>query len=159
MPQIVSAIQTNIDPFTQREIINEFDPPSKQIADLIFYGLRMAAPTWLTDIGFAGKLLQSINKDVNKYGDPKITKTQAITRLFGVNIYPIDPAKSRADNIKFMRNEISRIKARRTQALRDKNLTTEERKKLTNQYLEMLQDRQKQLKDYIKESKLSKTLK
>tara|TARA_Y100001938_G_C8092048_1_gene435626 strand:- start:45 stop:3299 length:3255 start_codon:yes stop_codon:yes gene_type:complete len=159
LPQIVSAIQTNIDPFTQREIINEFDPPSKQIADLIFYGLRMAAPTWLTDIGFAGKLLQSINKDVNKYGDPKITKTQAITRLFGVNIYPIDPAKSRADNIKFMRNEISRIKARRTQALRDKNLTTEERKKLTNQYLEMLQDRQKQLKDYIKESKLSKTLK
>ena len=107
LPQIVSAIQTNIDPFTQREIINEFDPPSKQIADLIFYGLRMAAPTWLTDIGFAGKLLQSINKDVNKYGDPKITKTQAITRLFGVNIYPIDPAKSRADNIKFMRNEIS----------------------------------------------------
>ena len=89
----------------------------------------MAAPTWLTDIGFAGKLLQSINKDVNKYGDPKITKTQAITRLFGVNIYPIDPAKSRADNIKVMRNEISRIKARRTQALRDKNLTTEEREK------------------------------
>jgi hypothetical protein len=37
----------------------------------------MAAPTWLTDIGFRGKLLQSINKDVNRYGDPKITKTQA----------------------------------------------------------------------------------
>ena len=159
LPQIVSAIQTNIDPFTQREIINEFDPPSKQIADLVFYGLRMAAPTWLTDIGFAGKLLESINKDVNKYGDPKITKTQAITRLFGVNIYPIDPAKSRADNIKFMKNEISRIKARRTQVLRDKNLTPEERKKLQEKYISIIQDRQKQLSDYVKETRLSKELK
>lgn len=159
LPQIVSAIQTNIDPFTQREIINEFDPPSKQIADLFFYGYRMAAPTWLTDIGFAGKLLESINKDVNKYGDPKITKTQAITRLFGVNIYPIDPAKSRADNIKFMKNEISRIKARRTQVLRDKNLTPEERKKLQEKYTNIIQDRQKQLSDYVKETRLSKELK
>lgn len=159
LPQIVSAIQTNIDPFTQREIINEFDPPSKQIADLFFYGYRMAAPTWLTDIGFAGKLLESINKDVNKYGDPKITKTQAITRLFGVNIYPIDPAKSRADNIKFMKNEISRIKARRTQVLRDKNLTPKERKKLQEKYTNIIQDRQKQLSDYVKETRLSKELK
>ena len=159
LPQIISAIQTNIDPFTQREIINEFDPPSKQIADLVFYGLRLAAPTWLTDIGFAGKLLQAINKDVNKYGDPKITKTQAITRLFGVNIYPIDPAKSRADNIRFMKNEISRIKARRTQVLRDKNLTPEERKRLQDKYAEIIRDRQKQLSDYVKETKPSKELK
>ena len=159
LPQIISAIQTNIDPFTQREIINEFDPPSKQIADLLFYGYRLAAPTWLTDIGFAGKLLQAINKDVNKYGDPKITKTQAITRLFGVNIYPIDPAKSRADNIRFMKNEISRIKARRTQVLRDKNLTPEERKRLQDKYAEIIRDRQKQLSDYVKETKPSKELK
>jgi len=159
LPQIISAIQTNIDPFTQREIINEFDPPSKQIADLVFYGLRLAAPTWLTDIGFAGKLKEAINKDVNKYGDPKITKTQAITRLFGVNIYPIDPAKSRADNIRFMKNEISRIKARRTQVLRDKNLTPEERKRLQDKYAEIIRDRQKQLSDYVKETKPSKELK
>ena len=58
-----------------------------------------------------------------------------------------------------MRNEISRIKARRTRVLKDKNLTPEERKKLQEKYLEILQDRQEQLKDYIKESQLSKTLK
>lgn len=158
LPQIISAIQTNIDPFTQREIVNEFDPPSTQIADMMFYAYRMSAPTWLTDIGFAGKLLQSINKDVNKYGDPKITKTQAITRLFGVNIYPIDPTESRNNNIKFMRNEITRMKSRRTRVLRDKNLTTEERKKLHKKYTEIIQDRQEQLSDYAKESKLPKRL-
>jgi len=158
LPQIISAIQTNIDPFTQREIVNEFDPPSTQIADMMFYAYRMSAPTWLTDIGFAGKLLQSINKDVNKYGDPKITKTQAITRLFGVNIYPIDPTESRANNIKFMRNEITRMKSRRTRVLRDKNLTAEERKKLHKKYTDIIKDRQEQLSDYVKESKLSKRL-
>ena len=159
LPQIISAIQTNIDPFTKREIINEYDPESKQLADMMLYAYRMAAPTWLTDIGFAGKLLQSINKDVNRFGDPKVTKTQAVLRLVGTNIYPIDPQESRVTNIKFMRNEISRIKARRTRVLKDKNLTPEERKKLQEKYLEMLQDRQEQLKDYIKESQLSKTLK
>ena len=41
-------------------------------------------PTWLTDIGFAGKLKEVLDKDVNRYGDPKITMTQAITRLVGV---------------------------------------------------------------------------
>ncbi len=159
LPQTISAIQTNIDPFTKREIVNEYDPKSKQLADILLYAYRMAAPTWLTDIGFAGKLLQSINKDVNKFGDPKVTKTQAILRLVGTNIYPIDPQQSRATNIKFMRNEISRIKARRTRVLKDKNLTAEERKNLQNKYLELLQDRQEQLKDYIKESQLSEGLK
>lgn len=159
LPQTISAIQTNIDPFTKREIVNEYDPESKQLADMMLYAYRMAAPTWLTDIGFAGKLLQSINKDVNRFGDPKVTKTQAVLRLVGTNIYPIDPQKSRTTNIKFMRNEISRIKARRTRVLKDKNLTIEERKKLQKKYLEMLQDRQDQLKDYIKESKLTEGLK
>lgn len=159
LPQTISAIQTNIDPFTKREIVNEYDPESKQLADMMLYAYRMAAPTWLTDIGFAGKLLQSINKDVNRFGDPKVTKTQAVLRLVGTNIYPIDPQKSRTTNIKFMRNEISRIKARRTRVLKDKNLTIEERKKLQEKYLEMLQDRQDQLKDYIKESKLTEGLK
>jgi len=159
LPQTISAIQTNIDPFTKREIVNEYDPESKQLADMMLYAYRMAAPTWLTDIGFAGKLLQSINKDVNKFGDPKVTKTQAILRLVGTNIYPIDPEQSRATNIKFMRNEISRIKARRTKVLKDKNLTPEERERLQEKYLEILQDRQEQLKDYIKESKITEGLK
>ena len=159
LPQTISAIQTNIDPFTKREIVNEYDPESKQLADMMLYAYRMAAPTWLTDIGFAGKLLQSINKDVNKFGDPKVTKTQAVLRLVGTNIYPIDPQQSRATNIKFMRNEISRIKARRTKVLKDKNLTPEERKRLQEKYLEILQDRQEQLKDYIKESKITEGLK
>ena len=39
LPQLVAALATNIDPFTQREIVNEFDPPAKKSCR--FYGLFM----------------------------------------------------------------------------------------------------------------------
>ena len=159
LSQLIAASLTNKDPFTQREIVNEFDPPSKKAADLMNYLWTMSAPTWLTEIGFGGKVLEAIDKDVNKYGDPKITMTQALTRLVGVNIYPIDPQKSRAENIKLMKREITGIKSRRTRALKDRNLTKEERKKLNKKYLEMIKERRLQLKDYLKESKIPRELK
>ena len=159
LSQLIAASLTNKDPFTQREIVNELDPPEKKAADLMNYLWTMSAPTWLTEIGFGGKLLEVINKDVNRYGDPKITMTQALTRLFGVNIYPIDPQRSRAENIKLIKREITGIKSRRTKALRDKNLTPEERKKINEKYIKILKERRKQLTEYIKESQIPKELK
>ena len=100
-----------------------------------------------------------IDKDVNKYGDPKITMTQALGRLVGVNIYPIDPQKSRKENVKFMRNEISAIKSRRTRALKDKNLTYDEKKEISERYIKMIKERTNQLKEYIKESSIPEELK
>ena len=158
LSQLISAISVNKDPFTQKEISSELDPPSKRIADWSLYLYRMSMPTWLTDIGFAGKLKEVIDKDVNRYGDPKITMTQTLGRLFGVNIYPIDPQKSRAENIKFMKREITGIKSRRTRALKDKNLTKEVQKKINDKYIKMIKERTKQLKEYIKESKIPQEL-
>jgi len=159
LSQLIAAVTVNKDPFTQREIANKFDPYEKQIADWMLYLYRMTMPTWLTDIGFAGKLKEVIDKDVNKYGDPKITMTQAFGRLFGVNIYPIDPKKSRVENVKFMRNEISAIKSRRTRALKDKNLTYDEKKEISERYIKMIKERRNQLKKYIKESAIPEELK
>ena len=154
IPQLITAWTTNIDPFTGREISDDRDPPETQLADKLNYLYRVAAPTWTTDIGFAGKLREAINKDVNKYGDPKITKTQAMLRLGGVNIYPIDPQKSRKSNMEYMLNEIRSIKARRTQVLKDKNLDSKERENLKNKYNEIIKDRANQLRDYKEESKI-----
>ncbi len=116
-------------------------------------------PTWLTDIGFAGKLKEVLDKDVNRYGDPKITMTQALTRLVGVNIYPIDPQKSRMQNIKLMKNEITGIKSRRTRVLKDKNLSTEDRKNINKKYQKMIKERIKQLQEYVKKSNIPMELK
>jgi hypothetical protein len=159
LPQLITAVQSNKDPFTQRDIVNRYDPPSKKAADIMFYLWRMAMPTFMTDIGFAGKLKQAIDKDVNRYNDPKISITQATLRLFGVNLYPIDPEKSRSQNLRFMKNEITGIKARRTRVLKDPNLTKEDFENLNNKYIKMIKDRSEQIRKYIKETQLHKNLK
>ena len=158
IPQLITAWTTNIDPFTQRGISNDADSAEKQLQDKLNYLYRTAMPTWLTDIGFAGKLKQAIDRDVNKFGDPKITKTQAMMRLFGVNLYSIDPQKSRLQNIKSMDYEIQQIKSRRTQTLKDKNLTPEQRKKIAKEYSDRIRERLEQRTEYVQASEIPKEL-
>ena len=103
---IAAAITTNKDPFTNREIVDTGAPPVDQLEDSLNYAWRVAAPTWLTDIGFAGKMYEAITKEPNYYGDPTITKPQAWYRLVGQNVYPVDPEQSRNTNLYFKRKDI-----------------------------------------------------
>lgn len=151
---LVSAAKTGIDPFTQKKIMDARDPAPKQAADLMGYLYRMAAPTWLTDIGAAGHLYRALNGYVDKYGEPKTTVGQAALRLGGVNLYPIDPTNTRAENIKRMRFEISDIKRRRTMLLKDRNLDIDERKEIVEEYQGLLQKRMTELQDYAKASEV-----
>ena len=79
-------------------------------------------------------MIQAINKDVDKYEDVKVTKTQALLRLIGVNIYSVNPEKSRKENLRNMQREYLEMVKRRNYALKDKNLTPEERENLKKQY-------------------------
>lgn len=151
---IVAAMQTNVDPFTKRKIVNELDPPARKAAALFNYGYRMAAPTWLTDIGFAGHMYRALSGEVDKYGEAKTTKVQAALRLVGVNLYPIDPIRTRATNIRWMRFEISETKKRRNQLLKDRNLTAKERESIKKEYNRLIQRRRDELKTYAEESRV-----
>ena len=158
LPQLITAVLANKDPFTQRPIANPYDPYATQVADSMMYLWRMSMPTWLTDIGFAGKMKQALDKDVNKYGDPKITLTQAALRLVGMNVYPLDPQKSRSQNIKNMKYELQQIKSRRTKTLKDKNLTSKEREKIRKKYTDLIKQRIEQLREYREESTIPEEL-
>lgn len=103
---IAAAITTNKDPFTNREIVDTGAPPVDQLEDSLNYAWRVAAPTWLTDIGFAGKMYEAVTKEPNYYGDPTITKPQAWYRLVGQNVYPVDPEQSRNTNLYFKEKDI-----------------------------------------------------
>ena len=158
LPQLITAVLANKDPFTQRPIANPYDPYATQVADSMMYLWRMSMPTWLTDIGFAGKMKQALDKDVNKYGDPKITMTQAALRLVGMNVYPLDPQKSRSQNIKNMKYELQQIKSRRTKTLKDRNLTQEARDKIRKKYTDLIKQRIEQLREYREESTIPEEL-
>lgn len=159
VPEAITALRANKDAFTGQDIINENDPPNIQLRDSLLYLWRLAGPPFLTDRGWLGKISQAVNKDVDKFGDPKITKTQAMLRLVGINLYPIDVTKSRRYNILNMQREIQDIKSRRNRVLKDPNLTKEEIANLKNQYDERLKYRIEQLKDFKKETKLSEKIK
>ena len=158
VPQMITAIQSNIDPFTQKEIVKSEDPPERQVADMFNYLWRMSAPTWVTDIGFAGKLLQKIRGEVDIYGDPRLSETQTALRLVGVNLYPVDPKKSRATNLRMMKREIDETKTRAKQIIKDRNLTEEEREKLKKQYKDRIDARIKQFYEYKKGSEVPSQL-
>jgi hypothetical protein len=154
LPDMITAIKTNIDPFTKRPIINEFDPPEKKIASMMGYLYQMSAPTWLTNIGFAGHMYRAVSGAVDKYGDPKTNEFQAALRLVGVNLYPIDPIRTRNQNIRWMNFEISQVKRRRSQLLKDKNFTPKERKSIRQEYKEMIDKRREELRRYKVESEV-----
>lgn len=154
LPDMITAIKTNTDPFTKKPIINEFDPPEKQIASMMGYLYQMSAPTWLTDIGFAGHMYRALSGTVDKYGEPKTNEAQAMMRLVGVNLYPIDPVRTRDENISWMNFEISQVKRRKTKLLRDKNFTAEERKSIRQEYKEMIDRRREELRRYKVESQV-----
>ena len=152
VPSIISAIQTNKDPFTQKEIVNKNDPGAKQISSIMAYLYNLSMPTWVTNNGFAGKMYDAINEVVDKHGDVKTTGIQAGLRLVGVNMYSVDPVQSRANNLKHMKYEISEIKARRTQLLKDRNLSADKRKSINKEYSDMIKDKQDEMKEYAKTS-------
>jgi len=107
---IATAITTNKDPFTNRDIVDTAGTPVDQAADILNYAGRLLAPTWLTDQGFAGKMYEAVTKEPNYYGDPTITKPQAWYRLVGQNVYPVDPEQSRNTNLYFKNRDIEDVK-------------------------------------------------
>jgi hypothetical protein len=128
VPSLYEAIAHNVDNFTHRPIYNKDDPPEKQISDWVSYAWRLNAPTMLTEYGIvsppgvvsdlmnithgehSGKLIQALKGYENPsrlfYKDPPLTVSQALWRLVGVNIYPIDPKKSRMFNLNRMDREL-----------------------------------------------------
>lgn len=167
---IASAIATNTDNFTKKEIANRYDPPAVQVASIMNYAWRLAMPTFLTDIGvlgpdfaamaqgqtpFAGKLAEAALGKVDKRGEPRTTMAQAVARLFGANLYPIAPEFTRADNLRGMRMEISRTKARMTAEMKDPNLTPAERRAIAEAYRGEIEQRVKELQEYAAKSRIT----
>lgn len=158
VPDLIAAIKNNKDPFSKKEIVSEYDPPAKQIASIMGYLYSMAMPTWLTNYGFSGHMYNALNETVDKHGEVKSTAGQATLRLFGVNLYSINPEQTRAENIRRMRYEIQEQKRRRTMALRDRNLTPEQRKEVDQEFRELIQKRSSEVVKYTQESRVHPNL-
>lgn len=158
---VATAVLTNKDPFTNREIVNTASSPKDQAKDALNYLWRTTAPTWLTDIGFAGKMYEAVTKEPNYYGDPNITQPQAWWRLVGQNVYPVDPEQSRNTNLYFKTKEILDLQTYYKEKIREAQLRDDEQKVLeleqeANEQINRLADA---LAEYEEKSRLPERLK
>ena len=163
IPDLIAAIKTNKDPFTKRDIVNKNDPPARQLSDLMTYLWRMGAPTWLTDIGYAGHTYRWLTGKVNprlgpEYGEQLLTGPQTQARAVGVNIYPIDPKKSRMQNIRNMVSDMGNVMQRMTTKMMDPNLSPEQRRGVREEYMKEIKMRRDNIRKYQKESEVHPNL-
>lgn len=158
LPQLITAVQSNIDPFTQREIVNPHDPPERQVRDLMSWVWRLAAPSWLTDVGAAARLYEALTKETNKFGEQVPSVPQALARFVGVNVYPVDPQKTRSQNLAAMEREMKKVEQRMAIKLKDRSLDSDARKVIRDDYRGYLRRLRAQMREYGKESKVHPNL-
>jgi hypothetical protein len=159
LPDLIAAWQTNIDPFTGREIANPADPTWKRVQSVLGYAYGMAAPGFLTGTGAGGKIIDAYTGKVDpRTGDPTLTKSQALLRLFGISVYPVDPEVTRGRNLRSMGFEIDEVRKRMGEQLRDRNLTDQQKDEVRRVYKEEIQLRVDKMRKYQEESEIPENL-
>ena len=154
------AIKTNIDPFSGRQIVNPIDPPFEQMKSLLNYANSLVSPPFLTTYGIVGKAIEAAQgSGTNRYGEPNMTATQIALRGIGVNVTPLIPELQRARNIEHLKNQLTLLKGRENQAVRDRSIgTVEERIEIRDRYREERTRLQEKIQQYIKDTELHPNL-
>jgi len=164
IPDLISAVSTGVDPFTKREIAPEAATAGEKLNAWITYLYGMAMPTWLVGIppfhdhstfrGAGGHLYEAITGMTDRHGEPRSTVPQALARFVGVNIYPIEPMKSRAKTIRYMNYRINEVKRMRGRIRKDRSLSREERNELNKKYNEKVKRMQAEMRRFKTESQI-----
>ena len=161
IPDLLAAIKTGKDPFTGNDIVKEGSTTGDAWAAWTAYLWNMAMPTWLAGIvfhdqapmrGAAAHIYEAISGEVDKRGEPRSTLPQALARLVGVNVYGVDPVKSRQRALLHKKHEISRVKQMMNSIARDQSLDKETRDAQVQAYKAKIQRMVKDMQDYAKES-------
>lgn len=161
---IIVAMKTGKDPFTKHEIYNSADPAPRQAADIVNYVWDMAMPPFLGSHGIAspmglidkrygGKMTQAFSGTTDRFGDPRASVSQAALSLIGANIYAVDADKTRASNTHQLLREISDVRYRMKQMLRDKSLTPAQQQEIVKEYKAEIRKRALKVQQYQQESK------
>lgn len=151
IPQVISGLKANEDPFNHQPIFNEGDPASKQIFDYTRYVWNLSVPSWMSSYGVLSKLYDNITEqNLNKFGTPKDTIGQVLARAIGVNAYSYNPEESNLSNLKYYKMQEQKILEARSTMMKDRNLSTEERALKMREYNERLRIQRNERMDYIK---------
>jgi hypothetical protein len=109
-----------------------------------------------TEHGAGTRFWQGMSGELDeKTGELKVTPKQGVARLFGQNIYSVDPADSRRKNIKLMKYDMQNILRemnKKIRGLRKQGATSEEIREVRNDYRKRIEEMREELNKYRKVS-------
>lgn len=134
MPNMISALITNKDPFMGTEIIRTVGTTADKTNDFLKYLVDLWTPTFLTSKGVMGRALDNMGleptpfnsgKQFTSFGSDKETALQAGLRGAGVNVRGFDPRESIASKVKSHQFEKRKLETARRGIFKDRNLSRE----------------------------------
>jgi hypothetical protein len=162
MFDIVSAIKTGVDPFTDKPISGE-KPNGSKIADWLMYAYDMNAPPFLTRRGWAGQTIGAASGDVQTWGpargEPGLTVAQAMARLAGVNLYPVDPEMTAQANVVRMAGKVRELVGNLKRELSNPNYSDQKKAEIRAEYMTEIEARQLQIAEYRQQTQIPEKLK
>ena len=163
MVSIAAAITTGTDAFTRRKIANELDTPSQQAADWMWYYYNLAVPPWMhADFGVGKRVYEAMTGELTPEGEQRFTIPQALARVGGMNVTPIDPVTSRQKSIRSMQSDILKLTRDRNRNIRERikmKQSKEEINEARQEFNERIIERRKELKEFIKKTRVPEQLK
>jgi hypothetical protein len=135
LPAITSAVLTNTDPFTGRDIAPEGASGGEKLAHQMKYAHNMWLPSFISPQGALGNVLDTLGigmygtppRQLTEAGTPRMTTGQAAARFAGVNVYPFAQEESRRTNVKSFLREIRKIQTDARYKLKNRNIPPQEK--------------------------------
>jgi hypothetical protein len=157
------VLKTGVDPFTRRPITDDTKPYAEQAGDYVKYIYNMSMPSMFhTSHGAVNRIWDSSMGNLDpKTGEMKYEPMQAWLRLFGQNVYPTNLVEQRRTNIRRLKWEMGNMKSawsRRLRGLLRSKAPKEEITEARDEYRELLTEKQLEMRDYVRKSRVPQSL-
>ena len=151
---IIAVITTGVDPFTRRPVSNPLDSQAQQWKDKMKYVYNLMMPPFLhTDYGAYSRIQQTLDGELNRYGEPMKTIGQGVSQAVGFNISPVDPDFQGKLNARYLQSEILKTQGLARRTLKSMAMQGKSNKEIAekNKYFrELIMDRKKKFTEYLK---------
>jgi hypothetical protein len=157
IPQGISLLLSNTDPFTGREVYNEGAPSDQKMWEISSYIISRFVPPWLTEYGVVNKTMKALGhyKTYDLKQD-QITLGPALASGIGLSLKGVDPETSHRVNLIEFNKEENKIKLAKNKRLREarrKGLSKDEIIQIMKDYTEQIKRVRRKRSDYLKSTK------
>ena len=113
---IVTAVNSGVDPFSRKKIVDENGTNAEKFADIWWYAFNLTVPSMFHGTGYGNegygavrRVYDSFTGKIEKDGEAKFTMGQSIARLGGMNVTPLAVPEGRNKQMRFEYSQVLRL--------------------------------------------------